>query len=151
MEPNIETRNINLTHMDHNNPTSYAELQAFGWEQVDIAVVGFSEYAVLARDKNMRNYRRIAALDEEYFSLKNQKKVYQGRFVFTTFLMFLLFFVIPGFIYVGYKIYRKKEVKRYNEQIQVQLDTILDEARKLLKEPAKEKTEEKEESELPEK
>ena len=133
--------------MDPNNPTSYAELMAFGWEQVDVAVVGISEYAVLARDKNMRNYRRIAALDEEYFSLKNQKKVYQGRFVFTTFLMFLLFFVIPGFIYVGYKIYRKKEVKRYNEQIQVQLDTILDEARKLLEEPAKEK----EESESPEK
>lgn len=137
--------------MDPNNPTSYAELQAFGWEQVDIAVVGLSEYAVLARDKNMRNYRRIASLDEEYFSLKNQKKVYQGRFVFTTFLMFLIFFVVPGIIYVVYKIRRKKEVNKYNENIQTQLDSILDEARKLLEEPAKEKTEEKEENEPTEK
>ena len=51
MKTNIETRNINISHMDPDNPTSYAERMAFGWEQVNTVTMGYSEYAVLERQE----------------------------------------------------------------------------------------------------
>ena len=134
MEPNFETRSINLTYMDPDFPVSYDEFVAFGWEQVGAVRRGFSEYAILSRDKNMPHYKRIAELDNQYFALRDSKKAYHGRIVFTTLLVYLILFVIPGFIYIGYKIYRKKEANKYNEAIQTQMDAIKDEAQKLLEE-----------------
>ena len=129
---NYETREINLTYQDPYNPITYDDVEPFGWVETEVVTVGMSEYSILERNIKMPNYRRIKQLDEKYFELKNQK-VREERFSLANFFTFLLFFIVPGLLYIAYKIYRKKAIRNYNNNIQKQMDDIVLEAYKLQK------------------
>lgn len=131
MEPTTETRTVNISNPDPVFPLMCQEFLPFGWVQVGVKTFGFSEYAVLERDTKMPNYRRIAALDEEYFNIRGMKR-YHTRMSFSTLLLLTICFVVPGVIYLGYRIYRRRKVNKYNEAIQQRMDEIAEEAMSLL-------------------
>ena len=131
MEDHFETRTVNISNPDPVFPMMYEEFVPFGWEQIGVTTVGNSEYAVLERDIKMPNYRRIASLDEEYFRIRGMK-MYHTRMSLSTLLILTIFFVVPGIIYLGYRIYRYRSVNKYNDNIQKKMNELADEARSLL-------------------
>jgi hypothetical protein len=68
---NIETKTV------RNNVEEYLK---FGWKHTEDTRVrsGRTSHTehILARDKDMENYRLIAALEAKYFNLKSQLKTY---------------------------------------------------------------------------
>ena len=133
MKQEFETRAVNITHPDPYNPVTYDDLEPFGWVQTDALVSGLSEYAILSRDVTMHNYWKIASLDDQYFDLKNKKKI-PPRINVGTLFMLLLFFLVPGLIYLIYKLLMRKSVNDYNKGLQKQMDEIASEAIKILEE-----------------
>ena len=112
-----------------------AEYEKFGWEHTEDARVGngrshHTEH-ILARDKDMPNYRLIAALDTKYFSLKSQKKTYEPMDPFWGIVAFFLF-VIPFVIYAAVKSSQKRSIDEHNANIQRQMNDILKEVAPLL-------------------
>lgn len=107
----------------------------FGWqhtgtERVHSGRTQRTEY-ILARDKNMPNYATLVRLEGEYFNLKRTKKVYnpmEGSHVLIAFA----FFIVPGIIYVTFKLKQKKRINEHNAAVQKQMDAIVAKARPLL-------------------
>ena len=144
MEPNIETRAINISHPDPYNPMTYDDFEPFGWVQTDAAVMGVSEYAILSRDRNMPHYYRIASLDEEYFSLKSMIK-YPNKMNIGFLLLLLLCFLAPGILYFIIWLSRRMNINKYNKEILMKMDDIASEAYSLLEEPISNNKEDKKE------
>ena len=123
---NIETKVVRKDTYD------YAK---FGWKQTGTTKSGgrarHIEY-VLARDKDMPNYRLIVALENKYFTLKSQLKTYSGIDAGTALLCFLLF-VIPLFVYLGIKAHEKNEVDDNNRKIIAKMKGIENEVAPLLR------------------
>lgn len=71
MTLNIETREVHLGWSEKANAN-----ETFGWKYTQDVHRGRTSYNVLVRDMDMPNYRLIKALDDKYFALKAQKKVY---------------------------------------------------------------------------
>ena len=124
---NIETKTLN---------GGYSEYEKFGWKySEDIKKRGSRGHHytahVLTRDKDMPNYAQIAALEDKYFSLKAEKKVYQPIEAWAVIFLFFLF-VIPLIIYVAVKNSQKKKIAENNARIDREMKTILKEAAALL-------------------
>ncbi len=123
---NIETKTIR---------EDTSEYEKFGWKRTEdvrrrTGPVHHNEH-VLARDKDMKNYRSIKTLEDKYFALKAQKQTYKLVDGTVCFILFLLF-LIPGFIYVSYKSKQKENIEYENKRIQSKMDAILKEAKPLL-------------------
>lgn len=123
---NVETKTV--AH-------EYGEFILFGWKKTEETRVRsgrtYHTRYVLARDKDMENYRLISALESKYFHLRSQKKTYtpmEPRNVALAFLIFL----IPGIIYVTVKSKQKKKIQAYNREIQKEMDAVLAEVKPLL-------------------
>ena len=95
---------------------------------------------VMERDTNMNNYARITKLENQFFTIMNAEPVKQeikikGWLVFIG----LLLYVLPGVLYLAYKLYRRSQANKAYEaayaewkvQEKVALDCVA-EARKLL-------------------
>jgi hypothetical protein len=112
-----------------------AEYEKFGWQHTEDKRVRVSRthhlVHVLARDKDMPNYRLIAALDAKYFSLKSQKQTYYPMDPLWGIVAFL-FFIFPFVIYASVKSSQKKKIAEHNADIQRQMDEILKEVSTLL-------------------
>ena len=112
-----------------------SEYLKFGWQRSGESTRrhGPHHYTeiIIARDKDMPNYRLIAALDAKYFSLKSQKKTYEPMDPLWGIVTFLLF-VIPFVIYALVKSSQKASIADHNEKIQKQMDAILKEVATLL-------------------
>ena len=129
---NIETREVWIDYKMRNDPNAFKEYEAFGWQHTQDVHRGRSDYAVLARDKDMPNYYRIVELDDQYFALKKKLKHYE-KMSFSTFLLCLIIFIIPGIIYWLFKYLQKVSVRTHNDAIYAQMDALAQEARSLLK------------------
>lgn len=107
----------------------------FGWrytEDTNVRLGRFSRIQhVLIRDKDMPNYRLIAALEKKYFNLKSQKKSDVSVDVQMCILCFLIF-IIPGIIYLAIINAQKKSILEHNTKIQVQMNAVLAEVKPLL-------------------
>ena len=112
-----------------------AEYEKFGWKHTEDTRVrsGRTHHTehILARDKDMPNYRLIAALDTKSFSLKSQKKTYEPMDPLWGIVTFLLF-VIPFVIYAVVKSSQKRSIAEHNANIQRQMNDILKEVAPLL-------------------
>lgn len=123
---NIETKTVK------NDVTEY---EKFGWKHTEDASRGTGPchrtVKILARDKDMKNYQKIKALEDKYFSLKTQKRTYNPVDPSICIILFILF-LIPGFIYVYYKDKQKQSIEYENKRIQSQMDLILKQVKPLL-------------------
>ena len=126
MTMNIETK---IVHGD------FSDYLKFGWSHTEDKSVRHGPHRstahILARDKDMPNYRLVAALDAKYFTLKPQLKTYVPADAFTAVVLFLLF-ILPFVIYLVYKSSQKKKIDENNATIQKQMNEILDEVATLL-------------------
>ena len=86
---------------------------------------------ILARDKDMENYRLIAALEAKYFNLKSQLKTYQQMDPLWGIVAFLCF-IIPFIIYAVVKSNQKSNIEANNANIRKQMDAVLKEVQPLL-------------------
>lgn len=123
---NIETKTV------MNNVEEYLK---FGWKHTEDTEVrsGRTYYteSILARDKDMENYRLIAALEAKYFNLKSQLKTYQPMDPLWGIVAFLCF-IIPFIIYAVVKSNQKSNIEANNANIRKQMDAVLKEVQPLL-------------------
>ncbi len=123
---NIETKTV---HGD------FSDYLKFGWSHTEDSHVRHgprhSTVHILARDKDMPNYRLIAALDAKYFALKSQLNTYTPMDVGLSIALFLLF-IFPFVIYLAYKSSQKKKIDQNNAKIHGQMNEILNEVATLL-------------------
>ena len=110
------------------------EYLKFGWrhtEDTSVRVGRLSQtHHVLVRNKDMPNYRLIAALEKKYFNLKSQKRQ-DVSIDGTTCLLCFLIFIIPGIIYLAVINAQKKSVLEHNTKIQAQMNAVLAEVKPL--------------------
>lgn len=114
---------------------NYEEYLNFGWEHTEDAMVRCGKHHrtehILARDKDMENYRVLEALENKYFKLKEQKQSYNPIDGGICFALFVLF-IIPGILYVCYKSKQKEHIYAHNRSLQSQMDVVVKEAKELL-------------------
>lgn len=123
---NIETKTV------MNNVEEYLK---FGWKHTEDTRVRsgrtYHTENILARDKDMENYRLIAALEAKYFNLKSQLKTYQPMDPLWGIVAFLCF-IIPFIIYAVVKSNQKSNIEANNANIRKQMDAVLKEVQPLL-------------------
>ncbi|MDY2913072.1 MAG: hypothetical protein SOV58_00350 [Candidatus Enteromonas sp.] len=129
---NIETKEVSLSA----NGRSLATYEAFGWKYTQDVHHSRYRYELLARDKDMPNYRLIKALESKYESLLAQKKTYspvneEPEKILIMVLLFLLF-VFPLVIYLVFKSRQKAEYAEHNALLEKEMQKIMKEARALL-------------------
>lgn len=123
---NIETKSV------YGDVDEYLD---FGWKHTEDTSVRSGRTShikhILARDKDMPNYRLITALEAKYFDLKKQKWTYYPMEPGITLLLFLLL-IFPGIIYFGVKSNQKSKVEAHNAKLQKQMNEVLEEVAPLL-------------------
>lgn len=126
---NIETKEVG------SKVYNAGECRSFGWTQSDSRKVrrgrGHSTIYTLKRDKDMRNYATIVRLEGEYYNLKHTQKTYNPMEANHVLIAFA-FFIVPGIIYVTFKLKQKKRINEHNAAIQKQMDAIIAKAKPLL-------------------
>lgn len=122
---NIETLSINK---------DIEVYKHFGWQITGTERRGgrhHHTYTILARDKDMENYKLLNSLQKEWEHYHAQLRTYEkaeGAIV----LLLLLLFVIPGVIYIAYKSNEKMTIAENNYRINKKLAEIIKEADELL-------------------
>ena len=134
---NIETKEVHLGwEKDGERARNLKVYESFGWKYTQDAHRGRTTYNILARDMDMPNYRLIKALDDKYFALKAQKKVYTPIYDeplnFLIMFLLLLLFVFPLIIYLVFKGSQKARINEHNTKLDRQMNQVLNEARALL-------------------
>lgn len=123
---NIETKTV------REDPTDYTY---FGWKHTEDTRVRTGKIRrtehILARDKDMPNYKLIVALETKYFTNKRMLKSYKPIDGTLCFLLFLLA-IIPGIIYLVYKLSEQSRVESYNTTYELKMREAKNEARKYL-------------------
>lgn len=123
---NIETKSVR---------GDVADYLKFGWKHTDDHSVRSGRTAhtehILARDKDMPNYRLIAALESKYFGLKASLKTYNPMDPLMGFLAFLIF-IFPFIIYALVKRSQKQKIQAWNGQVRRKMNVIVAEVEPLL-------------------
>ena len=125
---NIETKTVRKDISDylkfgwkHTEDTSYRSGKIYGTA------------SVLARDKEMPNYKLIFALENKYFRLKSNIKIYKpinDNWEVAVILFLLL--VIPFVVYYIYKGKQKREINENNNRLRIEMHKVLEEVKTLL-------------------
>lgn len=114
--------------------------ECFGWNLVKIENRGstrlHSYFATLERDTEMKNYKKLVALEEEHTKCKSQIRTYkpiidEPEDFLVLFLLFILA-IFPLVIYCVYKSNQKKEIAHNNAKLHKEMNSILEEAKSLL-------------------
>ena len=123
---NIETKTVRRDVEDY---------VKFGWKHTEDTRVrhGRTHHTehILARDKDMPNYRLVTALETKYFSLKSQLKIYQPMDPLWGIVAFLCF-IIPFIIYFAVKSKQKSDIEAHNANIRRQMSEVLKEVAPLI-------------------
>ena len=113
------------------NPEDKSVKTVFGWQVVSEerrrSGRQYRTVVTMVRDKDMANYALLNALENKYFSLKNQLIVYKPL-EFSTYVLLYLFFILPGLLTTIYKVRSKKRIKEKNRQLQNEMADLLKEA-----------------------
>lgn len=111
-------------------------LSCFGWTPEDkriiIAPSSTNTQISFVRDRDMKNYAKLYELENSYESLEKEKEE-EPVFDSSILLICFLLLIIPGFIYILYKIIGKTRVKKKNKAIEKKMEEIIQEAKTLTK------------------
>ena len=132
----IETKEIYVGTVDRKNEE--VKLRGcFGWEFVEDRHHGRSGlHILLKRDTEMKNYKKLVALEEEHTKCKSQIRTYkpiidEPEDFLVLFLLFILA-IFPLVIYCVYKSNQKKEIAHNNAKLIKRMHEIINEAKVLL-------------------
>ncbi len=110
------------------------DLQAFGWQPTEEISERFgrttSRYQILARQTDMPNYDQYVNLEDRYEDAKSSMKYYESM-SFSTAGLLLLLLVVPGILYIAFKISQKKNIKENNERCFNIMKQAVNEAREI--------------------
>jgi len=84
----------------------------------------------MARETSMEHYNELRKLESEYESAKSQIKSYNSM-EFTTVLLLLLIFIIPGVIYIAYKTIQKNSINENNQNCRSRMQKAVTDAKRL--------------------
>lgn len=111
-----------------------ADLTAFGWQKTQTAEERHGRshfnYQILARDTEMSNYEQYKELEKQYESAKNSIKQYQKASAFLAFVL-LLFFLVPGILYITFKTVQKCKISDYNDDCIRKMQRAVKEAKNI--------------------
>lgn len=144
----IETKQVQLS--GHQNGDKYMrklydechnyiqDMTAFGWQPTQEITESHgggrgrstSHYQIMARETSMEHYNELRKLESQYESAKSQIKSYNSM-EFTTVLLLLLIFIIPGVIYIAYKTNQKKFINENNQNCRSIMQKAVADARKI--------------------
>ncbi len=124
---NIETKTVRFKE---------EYLKYFGWqftEEKSHTSMRWTHYEyVYTRDKDMPNYAKLVSLENKYDQLERNLKTYEPLDGLTLFICFLIL-IIPGIVYLTYKMVQKNNIEKHNEPLREQMNKILNEAKKFSK------------------
>ena len=110
------------------------DMTAFGWQPTQESTERHgrttSHYQIMARETSMEHYNELRKLEIEYESAKSQIKSYNSM-EFTTVLLLLLIFIIPGVIYSAYKTNQKNSINENNQNCRSRKQKAVTDARKI--------------------
>ncbi len=110
----IETKEISLYQKEY-----ISDLTAFGWQptQETSRRSGRStyHYQIMARETSMEHYNDYRRLEIDYETAKGNKKYYNSM-EFTTVFLLLLLLLIPGVLYIVFKVNQKNEINTHNRK-----------------------------------
>ena len=112
------------------------DLTAFGWQptQETSRRSGRSthHYQIMARETTMPHYNEYRKFENDYETAKDEIKYYEPMEVSTVFLL-LLILIIPGVLYVAYKLAQKASIESDNQQCKARMQKAVLAARNLNK------------------
>ena len=140
----IETKQVEIGYPNsdfeyfreiHERGKRYVEdLIAFGWQKTQTVEERHgrthSNYQILARDTEMPNYEQYKELEKQYESAKNSMKQYQKASAFLAFVL-LLFFLVPGILYITFKTVQKCKISDYNDDCIRKMQRAVKEAKNI--------------------
>ena len=110
----------------------------FGWKYVEERHHGRSGglHILLSRDTEMKNYSKLASLENAYDDRKKRIKVYnkiveEPEDLLILVALFILF-IFPLVLYCMYKSNQKREIEENNSKLHKEMNSILEEAKSLL-------------------
>lgn len=140
----IETKQVYLsgwqngdkyTRMLYDDCHNYIQdLTAFGWQPTQESTERHgritSHYQIMARETSMEHYNELRKLESEYELAKSQIKSYSSM-KFTTALLLLLIFIVPGVIYIAYKTNQKNSINENNANCHSRMQKAVADARNI--------------------
>ncbi len=101
---------------------------AFGWQRTQETTRRSGRlhrrYLIMARETSMPNYQKYCELEEKYQNAKENIKKYQPIDFLTAFAL-LLILIIPGVIYIYFKMSQKEKIRVNNENCnKIMMDAI---------------------------
>ena len=125
----IETKEVSAHQKDY-----IQDLTAFGWQPTQTTSRRSGRtthhYQIMARETSMPHYNEYRRLEEDYETSKGNIKYYNSM-EFTTVLLLLLLFIIPGVIYIVFKTSQKNEIESHNNQCKQQMQKAVSSARSI--------------------
>ena len=110
------------------------DLTAFGWQPTQESTETHgrttSHYQIMARETSMEHYNEFRKLESEYELAKSQIETYSSM-EFTTVLLLLLIFIVPGVIYIAYKTNQKNSINENNAKCHSRMQKAVADARKI--------------------
>ncbi len=85
---------------------------------------------ILAREMDIPHYNEFVQLEKQYYSLQRQFKYYESMEAFTV-ACYLFLFIIPGVLYIVFKLRKKRKINDFNKSLEEQMAKTVDQARNL--------------------
>ncbi len=125
----IETKEISTYQKDY-----IQDLTAFGWQPTQETSRRSGRtthhYQIMARETSMPHYNEYRRLENDYETAKGNLQVYNSM-EFTTVLLLLLIFIVPGIIYIAYKTNQKNNIESNNQNCRSQMQKAMSSARNI--------------------
>lgn len=110
------------------------DMTAFGWQPTQETAERYGRttkrYQIMVRETSIPNYNEYKKLEDEYESAKCNLKTYDGM-EFSTVLLLLLLFIIPGVIYITVKVKQKYTIEDNNQECYSKMQKAVVDARKI--------------------
>ena len=133
----IETKEIIL----HRDRELYAmcqsyikDLTAFGWQPTQETSRRSGRithyYQIMARETSNPHYNEYRRLEINYEAARGKLKYYDSM-EFSTVILLLLLLIIPGVLYITFKLIQKNNIKNHNIMCRQKMRAAIDAARAL--------------------
>lgn len=125
----IETKEISTSEKDY-----IQDLTAFGWQPTQETTRRSgrttSYIQIMARETTMPYYNEYRRLENDYETAKGNIKYYSSMEISTA-LLLLLLLIIPGVLYIAFKMSQKNRIKTHNDDCKAQMKKAVAEARNI--------------------